>query len=184
MQNSWTYKQLTAAAARELQMLAAKPVDPDPAEQSRRAAVAHGVFMLWHNATAHGNLMPDRTRLEVLIKEIARPAPSDGAHVNYLEICQPDGDSFRLRFGPMSGGKQTFSMDAGVMGRHRQGDAPKSAATAESVSGAFPEKLGLVAVQRDASYRKAAMVHLDHEPSDEDLRLIEAVLKRALSQTK
>lgn len=179
MQNTWTYKQITAAAERELRMLAAKAADPDPAEQSHRAAVAHGVFMLWHNATAQCNETQDRTRLEALIKEIACPASSDGEHANFLEICQPDGHSYRLQFGPMSGGKQTFAIDTGVERGHRQGDLPKLTATAEIVSSAFREKLGLVAVQRDASYRKAAIVHMDHEPSDDDMRLIEAVLTRA-----
>ncbi|MPS81776.1 MAG: hypothetical protein E2591_27280 [Achromobacter sp.] len=183
MQNSWTYKQLTAAAERELRMLAAKAAEPDSVEQSRRAAVAHGVFMLWHNATAQCNTMQDRVRLEALIKEIASPAPSDGEHAKFLEICQPDGDTYLLQFGPMSGGKETFSIGAEVEGRHRQDDAPKLTAPTEIVSGVSREEFGLIAVQRDASYRKAAIVHLDHEPSDEDLRLIKVALTRAHSPT-
>lgn len=183
MQSSWTYKQLTAAAERELRMLAAKAADPDPAEQSRRAAVAHGVFMLWHNATMQCNTMQDRVRFEALIKEIASPAPSDGEHAKLLEIRQPDGDSYRLQFGPMSGGKQAFAIDTEVEGGHRQDDLPKLTETAGIVSSAFRENLGLVAVQRDASYRKAAIVHMDHEPTDDDMRLIEAVLTRAHSPT-
>ncbi|WMD24015.1 hypothetical protein RAS12_30755 (plasmid) [Achromobacter seleniivolatilans] len=183
MKNSWTYKQLTAAAERELRMLAAKAADPDPAEQSRRAAVAHGVFMLWHNATTQCNVMQDRVRFEALIKEIACHAPSNDDHTNFLEICRPDGDTYLLPFGPMSGGKQTLAIGAEVDGRHRQDDAPKVTATSEIVSTVFCEELGLIAVQRDASYSKAAIVHLDHEPSDEDLRLIEAALKRAHSPT-
>ena len=49
-----------------------------------------------------------------------------------------------------------------------------------------PDPVGAssVSVQRDPSYRKAAIVHLDREPSEADLQLIEAVLDRALRASK
>ncbi len=120
MQTSWTYKQLTAAAERELRALAAQPVEAGPDALARRAAVAHGMYMLWHNATTQCNVMPDRHRLRAL-------AGANGALLHT-----------------------------------KSGGAPG------------------VTVQRDPSYRKAAIVRLDREPSEEDLQLIQAVLKRVL----
>jgi hypothetical protein len=120
MQSSWSYRQLTAAAERELRMLASKAADSDTSAQARRAAVAHGVYMLWHNATTQCNTMQDRDRLKALAEANGALSPLDPAN------------------------------DASVT------------------------------VERDASYRKAAIVHMDREPTDEDLLLIGAVLNRAL----
>lgn len=60
-------------------------------------------------------------------------------------------------------------------------------APAEAVGALLPPDsvdASSISVQRDPSYRKAAIVHLDREPSEADLQHIEAVLNRALRASK
>lgn len=54
MLKTWNYQQLTAAAERELRDIAEDAPHADPAIRVRRAGVAHGVYMFWHNVTTHG----------------------------------------------------------------------------------------------------------------------------------
>ena len=69
MPKTWNYQQLTAAAERELQAIADGAPADDPAIRLRRAGVAHGVYMLWHNLTTHARQPhQDRQRLETLAK--------------------------------------------------------------------------------------------------------------------
>lgn len=69
MPKTWNYQQLTAAAERELQAIADGAPAADPAVRLRRAGVAHGVYMLWHNLTTHDRQPhQDRQRLEALAK--------------------------------------------------------------------------------------------------------------------
>lgn len=85
MLKTWNYQQLTAAAEKELQDIAGGAPAVDPAIRLRRAGVAHGVYMLWHNVTTHGGQQhQDRQRLEALAKTttghaeaFSRPADRD-----------------------------------------------------------------------------------------------------------
>ncbi|CAB3730862.1 Uncharacterised protein [Achromobacter xylosoxidans] len=85
MLKTWNYQQLTAAAERELQDIAGGAPATDPAIQVRRAGVAHGVYMFWHNVTTHGGQQHlDSMRLKALAKAMPghaeafnRPADQD-----------------------------------------------------------------------------------------------------------
>lgn len=85
MLKTWNYQQLTDAAEKELADIAGDAPAADPAIRLRRAGVAHGVYMLWHNVTTHGGQQhQDRQRLEALAKTttghaeaFSRPADQD-----------------------------------------------------------------------------------------------------------
>lgn len=85
MLKTWNYQQLTDAVEKELQDIAGGAPAADPAIRVRRAGVAHGVYMLWHNVTTHGGQQhQDRRRLEALAKSttghaeaFSRPADQD-----------------------------------------------------------------------------------------------------------
>lgn len=72
MPKTWNYQQLTAAAERELRDIAEDAPHADPAIRARRAGVAHGVYMFWHNVTTHGGQQhQDSLRLKGLAAAVS-----------------------------------------------------------------------------------------------------------------
>lgn len=72
MPKTWNYQQLTAAAERELRDIAEDAPHADPAIRVRRAGVAHGVYMFWHNVTTHGGQQhQDSLRLKGLASAVS-----------------------------------------------------------------------------------------------------------------
>lgn len=79
MPKTWNYQQLTAAAERQLQTIADGAPAADPAVRLRRAGVAHGVYMLWHNLTTHDRQPhQDRQRLKALTESAPGRAEAFG----------------------------------------------------------------------------------------------------------